>query len=186
MEPKIIDKIYGLAQEAGFDCIGTCPASELKVRPEVRDMCAADKCQAYGKNWVCPPACGSIESFQAEYDKRDSVIVLQSVGQMEDDYDYEVIMETAQVHNDRFHEFVKSYRESELNDDPALDPLFLGAGACDNCSACTYPDVPCRFPDLQFSSMEASGLVVADVCTSAGIPYNHGPNTIAYSACVVL
>ena len=28
-----------------------------KLEPEafVRDMCAADRCHAYGRNWTCPP-----------------------------------------------------------------------------------------------------------------------------------
>jgi hypothetical protein len=34
--------------------------------------------------------------------------------------------------------------------------------------------------------MESAGLMVNDVCMSAGIPYNHGKNRIAYTGCVVL
>ena len=28
-------------------------------------MCAADKCRSYGRNWCCPPHCGSLEEMAA-------------------------------------------------------------------------------------------------------------------------
>ena len=63
--------------------------------------------------------------------------------------------------------------------------MTLSAGTCTLCKECTYPDAPCRFPDKRLVSMEAAGLVVSEVCTQAGIDYNHGPQTIAYSGCVL-
>jgi hypothetical protein len=33
---------------------------------------------------------------------------------------------------------------------------------------------------------EAAGLVVNAVCTKNGMKYNHGPNTICYTACFLL
>jgi len=41
-------------------------------------------------------------------------------------------------------------------------------------------------PEWRLVSMESAGLMVNDVCMSAGIPYNHGKNRIAYTGCVVL
>ena len=34
--------------------------------------------------------------------------------------------------------------------------------------------------------MEGYGLLVSEVCGQAGIPYYHGQNTIAYTACILL
>ena len=45
----------------GFSHAALLDALTLRARNEVRDMCRADKCSQYGKNWRCPPACGSIE-----------------------------------------------------------------------------------------------------------------------------
>ena len=49
-------------------------------------MCAADKCNAYGNSWTCPPACGTIEECQArmmEYEYaavlRDQIIELRGI-----------------------------------------------------------------------------------------------------------
>ena len=53
------------------------------------------------------------------------------------------------------------------------------------CKECTYPDAPCRFPEMMFPSMEACGLFVSKVCTDNGVAYNYGDEKIAYTCCVL-
>ena len=151
-----------LAAEQGFDFMGTCSAKELVARPEVRAMCAAGKCQVYGHSWACPPACGEIEDFERQMHEFEHCLVVQTVTEMEDDFDVEAIEEGGEP-----------------------ETMTLSAGTCTLCKECTYPDEPCRFPDKRLVSMEAAGLVVSEVCLQAGIPYNHGPQTIAFSGCVL-
>jgi len=173
------ETLENIAREIGFEYTGVTEASNLQTLPEVRDMCASGTCQVYGKSWACPPACGPIEEFQQKIDQFDNCFVVQTVGQMEDEFDFETIMETSEKHKERFTEF--ALRVSELD----AKTMFLAAGTCTICKECSYPDAPCRFPDKCMSSMEAAGLVVADVCTKAGVEYNHGKNTMAYSSCVL-
>ena len=173
------EALEAIAQECEFEFMGVAPASELQTLPAVRDMCGSGTCQIYGHSWACPPACGTIEEFQERIDTFDNCLVVQTVGELEDEFDFETIMETEHEHKRRFTEFAK-----RVNELPA-ETMLLAAGTCTICKTCTYPDAPCRFPDKRMSSMEAAGLVVADVCTKAGIPYNHGKNTIAFSSCVM-
>ena len=172
--------IQHLIDSCGFDAVGQCATSALECRPEVRDMCAADRCQFYGKSWACPPACGEIESFQSEISVRASCYVVQSFGELEDSFDFETMLEIEKLQKERF------FKLNELVKEHFEDALMLSAGTCTICEQCTYPDAPCRFPERALVSMEAAGLVVSDVCISAGIPYNHGPNTIAYTSCVII
>lgn len=53
------------ALDTGFSYAAPLNISTLVPRQDVRDMCAADKCGAYGKNWTCPPHCGSLEDCAA-------------------------------------------------------------------------------------------------------------------------
>ena len=62
--------------------------------------------------------------------------------------------------------------------------LCLGTGGCRICGKCAYPE-KCRFPERACSSMEGYGLLVNDACAAAGVPYYHGPNTLAYTACIL-
>ena len=149
----------------------------LVFMPEVRDMCAADKCRSYGKNWCCPPACGSVEDIAERIKGYSYGIIVQTVGKMEDEFDYEAIEETAKIHKAGFAEFVKVLKK----DFP--DMLPMGAGTCTICPKCSYPDEPCRHPDDAIVSMEAYGLWVSRVCEMSDIPYNNGKNTITYTSC---
>ncbi len=176
----LLDDLTEVAQACGFETIGSTAAENLRVREEVRAMCNADKCHMYGKTWACPPGCGSIEDYQQLIDQSETCLIVQSVGQLEDDFDFETMMETEQVHKQRYYQLIDAVREK------GIDATFLSAGACTLCKECTYPDAPCRFPDKRLTSMEAAGLVVSDTCTSAGIPYNHGKGTIAYTSCVLI
>ena len=166
-------------EQCGFDCVGECPASELHVRAEVRDMCAADRCQMYEKNWACPPHCGTIEDFASKFSQRTTCYVLQTVGELEDEFDVEGMLAAEELQGERMRKLAGLVADN-------AKAMVLDAGPCTLCPDCTCPDAPCRFPDKRLVSMESSGLVVSDVCTSAGIPYNHGRGKMAYTGCLIV
>ncbi len=172
-------EILKAIESVGFDCAGSCGTEELEVREEVRDMCASGRCQIYGHSWACPPNCGDLDYFDAFIHEKRTCYVVQTVGQMEDDFDIESMMDAEQLHKERVLEL------HELLSTVAPEARVLSSGTCTLCKPCSFPDEPCRFPDRAMVSMEAAGLVVSDVCTKAGIPYNHGKLTIAYSSCVL-
>jgi len=173
--------IEDLVAQEGFESSGMCSSSALKVLPAVRDMCAVDTCRSFEKNWSCPPACGSLEDFEALIGRYQSCIVFQTVLPMEDEFDFESITEAQRIHSQRFKKMIVQVNASKY------DIALLSAGACNICGPddCTYPENPCRNPDLMRPSMEAAGLWVSDVCNAAEIPYNHGPLTMAFSSCAL-
>jgi predicted metal-binding protein len=174
------DEFVNEAKEMGFSEAGELKLSALVFMPEVRDMCNADRCHQYGKNWRCPPGCGSIEEAADKAARYSYGIIVQTIGQMEDDFDYDTIQATGQKHKKNFAALVEKIKE-RYN-----DVLPMGAGTCEICESCTYPDAPCRFPDKSISSMEAYGLWVSKVCELSGIPYNYGKATITFTSCYLL
>jgi hypothetical protein len=100
---------------------------------------------------------------------------------MEDEFDGEAIEEAQDLQRKCFLEYVdRLYGAGEESFLP------MGSGGCgQNCGTCTYPDEPCRFPDRAFTSMEAYGLLVTDVCKSAETPYYYGKNTVTFTSCVL-
>ena len=56
-----MDNWLTLALECGFTRADFIDIETLRPVKAVRDMCAADTCGAYGKNWTCPPHCGTLE-----------------------------------------------------------------------------------------------------------------------------
>jgi len=174
-----MERVSELARQIGFDVTAPLNMAALTVRTEVRDMCAADRCQSYGKNWSCPPACGTLDFCRDRLAAFDRGILVQTVGQLADDFDAEAIGETYLRHKRAFDTLARQTR--------SLFPscLPLTAGACTQCRKCTCPDRPCRFPGKRLSSMEAYGLLVSQVCLDCGVAYNHGPGTIAYTSCIL-
>jgi predicted metal-binding protein len=168
------------AKEIGFSQAGELNLSALVFMPEVRDMCNAERCRQFGKNWRCPPGCGSIEEAAERAAQYSYGIIVQTIGKMEDDFDYETIQETSKKHKKNFAALIEIIKEHHG------DVLPMGAGTCEICETCTYPDAPCRFPDKSISSMEAYGLWVSKVCELSGIPYNNGKATITFTSCYLL
>lgn len=175
-----VEELLSLAKALGFSHAGEMNVGGLRFLPEVRAMCAADLCRSYGKCWTCPPFCGTLEEAEEKASRYRCGILLQSTGEMEDDFDVECMMETERLQKERFYAFVERVRESHP------DCLPMSAGACTVCSVCTCPDSPCRFPDRAIPSMEAYGLVVSEVCSASGLPYYYGPKTITYTSCILI
>ena len=171
--------VMELIEQQEFECVGTCAAADLAVREEVREMCAADKCHIYNTSWACPPACGDIYDLERQMHEYTHCTVVQTVMELEDEFDGETIMEAAATQFERFYKLIEDLDAAGLS----AQVMTLSSGHCRVCKTCTYPDEPCRFPDERLVSMEAAGLYVAETCLKAGIPYNHGKNTIAYSSC---
>ncbi len=166
------------AEKSGFTHWGFFPVSGLVFKPEVRQMCAADKCAMYNKSWSCPPACGTLEEAREKTSGFTWGILLQTTAALEDDFDVETMMEAGEQQKERLAGFVGELAPEERC-------LVMSAGTCTRCPSCTYPDAPCRFPEKMFISMEAYGLVVSEVCTLAEIPYYYGPRTVTYCSCVL-
>lgn len=173
-----MEKWIAVAKQCGFTEAAPLDVSTLKPMAMVRDACAADKCHAYGRNWTCPPNCGTLEECGARMQSYSRGILLQTVGKLEKRIDTKGYMRIEKEHNEAFRRFAEEIRKEYPK------ALCLGAGGCRVCGECAYPE-PCRFPEKAMSSMEGYGLFVTQVCRDNGVAYYYGPMTIAYSACIL-
>ena len=166
------------ARNMGFSEAVPLDIGTLVPRQDVRDMCAGDKCRAYGKNWTCPPHCGTLDQCEERLHSYSRGILLQTVGKLEKTIDTRAYRRTEQRHLELFHRLAAQIRAVYPN------ALCLGSGGCRICPECAWPD-PCRFPEKACSSMEGYGLFVTQVCRDNGCDYHHGEKTITYTACVL-
>jgi predicted metal-binding protein len=174
------EKLSAQAAECGFTHCAPLDVSTLEFLQDVRDMCNEKQCDKYGKSWSCPPACPSLEEMREKVLSYSGGILVQTVGELEDSYDWEGIMDAGKRHKDNFG------RMREVLEGESQPIMAMGAGTCTICESCTYPDAPCRFPGKMAASMEACGLFVSKVCTDNGLKYNHGPNKIAFTSCYLV
>ena len=175
-----LDGVIHMAVSAGFSAAAKLDCGTIRLRPEVREMCSADKCHSFAKNWTCPPACGSLEECAEKVSRYKSGIIVQTVGKLEDEFDFESMNALIVKNNSLFAEFA----EVLAGQYPSVLPL--GSGACRVCGKCTYPDNPCRFPGKSYSSMEAYGMLVSEVCAANNLPYYYGSGTMVYTGCYLI
>lgn len=173
---RLIDKgkVFGLTQVVPLS------AANLEVMEDVRQMCAANTCGKYAANWSCPPGCGELDAIRKKLETYREGLLVQTVGDVEDSFDFENMMRTEQAHKEHFIRFYDYLKETYDR------TLALGSGSCTRCASCTYPDAPCRMPHQMVSSMEAYGLLVSDVCRKSDLPYYYGSDKIAFTSCYLL
>ena len=169
-----------LAEAAGFTAWAPLDVSTIELKQEVRDMCATGGCGKYDRCWSCPPGCGELSECREKLAQFTGGILVQTSGEVEDSLDIESMMEIQADHKEHFD---KMYAELRADGAPVLA---LGAGACNQCQKCTYPDAPCRFPEKMVSSMEAFGMLVLEVCKKNGLQYYYGSDHMAYTSCFLL
>ena len=174
------EQLAAYAQAAGFTNWAKLDVSTIALKQEVRDMCAANTCGQYDKRWSCPPGCGSLEECAKKLAGMTHGILVQTVGDVEDSFDFDGMKEAEEAHQAHFLQMYEAIRTS------GCDVLALGAGCCTQCRECTYPQAPCRFPEKMISSMEAFGMLVLEVCQANGLQYYYGSDKIAYTSCFLL
>ena len=175
-----MDNILQLAREIGFSHFSELYMDALIVREDIRDMCITGKCRMYGNNWSCPPWCGTTQQCAERIKQYDCGILVQTTASMKDEFDYETVRETEKKHKAMFMTLARQIRLLHGNCLP------LTAGACTLCRKCTCPDHPCRFPEKRYSSMEAYGLLVKDVCEASGLKYYYGPKSLTFDSCILM
>ena len=165
--------------EAGAMFCAPVKVPGINFYPELRPLCEMNNCGCFATNWDCPPGCGSVDTLSAKVRAYPLGLVYQYVGKLADSFDVEGMMETNRVFNG-ITLAIKDYLSKNCS-----DFLVLGAGKCNICETCTYPDAPCRFPDLTNVSVEACGINVSELCSQCGLDYIHGPNTVTNTGLIL-
>ena len=99
-----IEELKELGKGSGFTHVAALDCSTIKLLPDVRQMCASNTCHMYGKNWHCPPGCGTLEECEARIRSYSRGILVQTVGELEDSMDGEGMIETEKAHKEHFFE----------------------------------------------------------------------------------
>ena len=171
---NLLLQIKELAGQCGFHESGYVSIPDLTFYPEVRSICEGNSCRHYATSWACPPAVGSIGQCRERVHQYDHMLLFSGRYALEDSFDFEAMSEGLRDFKrlvDRFHQGLEQLL-------PGF--LLLSNEGCGRCAVCTYPDAPCRFPQLLHHSLEGYGFIVSELAKSAKIRYHNGPNTVTY------
>jgi predicted metal-binding protein len=168
----------GELTEAGISQYGWIAPAEIEFSDDIRKICAGNACRLYAKTWACPPAVGTVAQCKERCLQYKTALVFCAVYHLEDSFDYDGM---AAGHGefkklcDRLYKIVKKN---------CADFLLLSNEGCARCPVCTYPNEPCRMPQLLFPSLEGYGIDVRKLAEKANISYRHGQNTVTYFGAV--
>lgn len=155
---------------------GVVDLQDVRFDRAFRTMCETNACGNYGKCWMCPPDAGDIDALMNEAKSYQKALVYQTVGTLEDSYDFEGMMEAARLHNELSRALTKWFATL-----PFTKKLHLGAGGCHMCEVCAKrTNEPCRHPELAMPSLETYGINVSELAASSGMKYINGQNTVTY------
>jgi predicted metal-binding protein len=150
--------------------------------PLVRKLCEQNVCGHFGKNHMCPPVVIEIDAWRNEITSYQNAAIVTKVYPTISSYDMKGWLEGIAD----FQKTLVKLKEDLAVEFPKIRYLVLGAGACNLCNQCTYPDGdPCRMPEKALTSVEACGIDVMRLSKSAGVQYNNGKNTVTYLGLVL-
>ncbi len=165
-----------IARQAGFVNAGIIAVEKIPFDPGFRKACEANQCGNYGKCWTCPPDVGEIDDLIRQAKQYRWAVVYQTIGQLEDSYDFEEMMEAGSRHQSNTRTFIEQTSKIWKG-----DFLHLSAGGCRCCARCAKLDnQPCRFPDQALASLEAYGVAVSELAPKVHMKYVNGVNTVTY------
>lgn len=167
------------AKALGFSKAVYLSGFSAECKQDLRAYCNPGQCPNHGLNWVCPPACGTLDDCREKAQGFCEGILLQSVNELNPPVDLEVYRKLNREHNFRFKEFI------EIVKPEFAKVLPLATGGCVFCEQCSYPD-PCIKPDVKMESLSAFGIDVGKLCESAGLPYAFSPDIVYYTALLLL
>ena len=169
------NELVEISLRCGADRATVIPVEDIPFDPGLRAYCEANVCGCYGKNYACPPGVGPAEEVIAKARRHERALVLQSIGRLEDSFDWEGMRRAAERHAE-----IAAATAGELRE-RGLAFLQLGAGGCTVCPVCAQAEgTPCRFPDRAVSSLEAYCVNVSALAAQCGMKYINGENTVTY------
>ena len=131
------EKIIALGAKAA----AVIAVKDISFDAAFRSMCASNACGNYGRSYMCPPDIGEIEALIREAKRYFYALVYQTVGFLEDSYDFEGMMEAGRHHNDLAQRVRRLFEE-----ECGQKALHLGTGGCRLCPVCgKKTGEPCPF-----------------------------------------
>ena len=173
--------LIDLALSCGADKAVIISCDQIILNAEYREMCAANRCGAYGKCYMCPPDVGPIDELMQKVRSFDQGLFYQTIAKLEDSFDIEGMAEARKNLTRVSQRLLDALR-------PILGEtaLHLSAGGCGLCETCAKADAePCRHPDRALASLESFGMDVYGTAKSTPLKYVNGADTVTYFGMVL-
>lgn len=174
-------KLLNAALDAGAAKAVLLPVERIVLSDTFREVCRTGGCGAYGRCWVCPPHIGEIHQLMEKVRSFPKALWYQSVGTIEDSFDFEGMMAAGRAHallGQRIQKAAQGLISGEF--------LHLSCGGCHLCEKCAAIEgQPCRMPGKALHPLEGYGVDVYQTTRDTDLKYINGRNTVTYFGMVL-
>ena len=146
---------------------------ELTFTQRVRHICRT-QCPMYGKTWACPPAVGTVEECRRKCMAYPDFLLICTVTEIDDIANVDAALATRPEHE------AITRQVEQILQAQGLEVYTLSTEACSICPQCSYPDQPCRHPELMRPCIESHGILLTEMAERCGIPFQYGDNVITW------
>ena len=168
------EKILKQAEEAGIDRAAIVSADDLVFDYDFRKYCEMNSCGNYGKNYGCPPDCGTPQQMEEKARRYKKALVLQTIQPVKDITDGAETGPLKKKHNKKVRAFMDSLEAEGIKGLPIM------AGPCGQCAKLSGE--PCRFPERVASCLSAYGIDVMKLCETCHVPWDYGKHKVGFFA----
>jgi predicted metal-binding protein len=170
------ERLRQAALAGGADFTAWADPAAIPVLPELQDICRQNGCGFFNTSWQGPPAIGTVFDLLPLIRTAAAALVLQTVSQLEDSFDYPGMLAA----KDR-HQAVVAQAAARIRPlTPDFQLVVLAAGCCHLCDPCPYPGAPCLHPEEAMPPVEGYGIHVSGLLEQCGLRYNNGRDTVSF------
>lgn len=183
MQGKNIDAALLLQTvlDCGVSGAAIVDVNEVVVNEDFRRICENNSCGGYNRCYMCPPDIGEIHELMAKVKSFDQAVLYQSIGEIDDPFDFEGMMDAG--HN---HALLSQRVDKAVKLVLTENHLHLSSGGCHLCEKCAKLDnEPCRHPTEALPGMEGYGIDVYQTVAPTHMKYINGQNTVTYFGIVL-
>lgn len=159
-------QILDLARAAGFSA-ALCATADIPVDHSFRRYCEENLCGQYGRNYGCPPRCGTPAEMEARLRVPGCALVLQSTWPIADYTDSAAITQAKIAHNTASCALLQRLAAEGVRG------FMVGCSGCTLCEECALTrGAPCVYPQRCYACMSAYCVHVRELVAGCGLRYD--------------
>ncbi|MCD8249558.1 MAG: DUF2284 domain-containing protein [Lachnospiraceae bacterium] len=171
------EQMINTALTCGFTDAVIISTEEFHFVPEYRHYCEENRCGNYGRNYGCPPACGTVEEMKERALAYRKGLVLRSLTPVDNAYDEEETKAIKKAHTRMTNVLIRRLKEEGMNG----SGMAIMAGPCNLCSSCRMPEgKSCPHGKAPFSCLSAYCIDAMTLAKSAGIEMEWSMDEVSF------
>lgn len=172
-----VNTIYEIAAEAGFDDAAVIETEDLQFVPAFRALCEENDCGNYGRNYGCPPHCGTTQEMEDKVRKYRRAVVFQSKTAVADVMDPVLTKPIKKSHIQKTRRAMKRMEEAGME----MDGFAIMCGPCNFCAVCALQEgKPCPHEDMRFSCLSAYCINATELARHCHMEMEWGGNQATF------